>query len=172
MNGGIRTLADLKLRCHCEAGGCWEWRFSCSQGRGKPEPRVWMADWRRCTTLSRAVWHLSGKPPVQRVWRTCRNTLCGNPAHLMGGTQAEWGAWMTASGHLRGCPIRSARNKAKSQHRRVLTDEQIAMVRDSDEMGTVLARKLGVSPHAISRARRQVYTRLLKGASVFSLGAR
>lgn len=173
MINGIRKLNDIKLRCHCEPGGCWEWRLTASTfGRKKPEPRVWFALEGKSTTLSRAVWKLAGNPPVARVWRTCINPLCGNPAHLMGGTQAEWGAWVAAQGYLRGDPIRAAINKARSQHRRKLTDQQIEEIRQSPESGESLAKRYGVSPQAISRARRRVYTPILRGASVFSLGAR
>lgn len=170
---GIYKLNDIKLRCSCEPGGCWEWRFAVStNGRKKPEPRVWFAPEGKSTTLSRAVWKLSGNPPVARVWRTCLNPLCGNPAHLMGGTQAEWGKWVAASGCLKGDPIRSAINKAAARGRRVLTDEQIAEIRHSNERGIDLAKRYGVSEKAISRARRSAYVRVLRGASVFSLGAR
>ena len=170
---GIRKLNDIKLRCHCEPGGCWEWRQAVqTSGRKKPEPRVWFALENKSTTLARAAWKLAGNPPVARVWRTCLNPLCGNPAHLMGGTQAEWGAWVAAQGYLKGDPIRSAVNKAKAASRRKLTDEQIAAIRESNESGEALAKVYGVSPTAISRVRRRVYTPILRGASVFSLGAR
>ena len=172
MISGIRALADIKLRCRCDEGGCWIWSMSASQSRGRPEPRVWLADEKRTTTIGEAVWLLSGRPPVQRRWRTCFNTLCGNPAHIMGGTPADWGRWVSESGVLRGCSIRDAANKARAKRRRALSDDQIRHVMQSNDTGRALSLQLGVSESVISRYRRGQQPPLAKGASVFSWAAR
>lgn len=158
--GGIRTLADLKLRCYLDPDShCWEWRGAVqTRSTGAQEPRVWLADERRCETIPRASWLLSGKPvPSGRwcCWRRCRNDKCGNPAHLMVGTKAQWGEWAAGLGYLQGRPERSIINrriKAQSGQTK-LTMELAEWARESPQTGRDVAAALGVSESVVSRAR-------------------
>lgn len=170
--GGIRTLADLRSRCYVDADTkCWHWRGATLKRKGGgQEPRVWMADARKSETLPRAAWQLSGKnAPAGRwtCWRTCRSESCGNPAHLMAGTKAEWGAWVKGLGYLRGDPVRSITNR-RNQKNALLTMELAQWARESPQTGAEVAHALGVSDTTVSRVRLgQTYS--MRAASVFNM---
>lgn len=173
---GIRSVEDIRLRCRiCEETGCWEWRGSCQRRKdGTPDPRVWMADARTCKTLPNAVWTLQGKriPPGWRVWRRCLNPLCGNPEHLMSGTTAAWGVWVSRKGYLQGRIERSIINRANilATGRSRITMEIAQAIRHSPKTGRELAAELGVDEKIISRIRTgKTFRVLTPTASIFAV---
>lgn len=173
--GGIRTLEALRVRCVCDPDTrCWHWRgaFQRSAGRAA-EPRVWLAAENKTTTIMRAAWQLHKGEPIpagKTVWRRCRSADCGNPAHLMVGTKAEWGAWVERKGYMRGRPERAAINrriKLESGQAR-LTMELAQWVRESQQTGRAVAQALGVSAQVVSRVRTGQHYAPAMVASVFS----
>lgn len=174
--GGIRTLEALRVRCFNNPDThCWEWRGAGSIGRtGCIEPRLWLADARKCTTISRAGWILAGKralKPGETVWRRCCVDSCCNPAHLMAGTKAQWGKWMAERGHLRGRPERAAINhRIKIETgQTTLTMELAAWIRESQQTGRQVAHAMGVSEQIVSRVRRFETFKPPRSASIFTL---
>src|SRR5205809_56761 len=99
---GITTVEDLRLRCIVdEITGCWLWKGATSHDkRGKPMQRLWVfdaaADKFRTMSGPMAVLELSNRrgAGVKLGWRTCACETCMNPAHIVGGTRAQWGAWV------------------------------------------------------------------------------
>lgn len=178
--GGVRTLEGLRHRCRVDDdSGCWHWGGATqtkpvSMGGKVQEPRIFMATLGATTTISRAAWLLSGKPVPKAerwtVWRTCRNALCGNPAHMAAGTKSEWGAWVKRQGYMRGRPERAIINSriAKETGRATLKPDDVQLVRTSAETGRALAKMLQTSESAISRCRRGETYKPLPWSSVFN----
>lgn len=164
--GGVRTLEGLRRRCRIDDDtGCWHWMGAiqtkpASMGGKVQEPRIFMAALGCTTTICRAAWALSGKPVPKAdrwtVWRTCRNPLCGNPAHMRAGSKAEWGEWVRSQGYMRGRPERTIINSRIAQEtgRAKLTQEQAKLIKTSEKTGREMAALLGVSESLVSRCRR------------------
>ncbi len=173
---GIRTIADLRLRCFCDKDtGCWIWAGSVQKSRqgGRVEPRVWLADEEICTTIGRAAWTMGRKTKLAKgwnVWRQCRNDLCGNPGHLMAGTKAEWGAWVTNGGYLRGEPERRLINRRIQidSGNTSLTPELAQWVRESQQTGREVAHALDNTAHVISAIRTGRTFSEVRPSSVFT----
>lgn len=175
--GGVRTLDDLMARCYVDPDThCWHWRGAMQKrGNGTEEPRVWLADDRKTATVSRAAWKLAGKRALRKgetVWRRCLCDCCGNPAHMMAGTKAQWGAWVSEKGYLQGRPERAAinrRTKIESGQAK-LTPELAQWANESPQLGVDVAWALGVSATTVSRARlRQTWAPVVPVASIFGL---
>lgn len=174
-NGGIRSLKDIKDRCHIEfAGDCWQWRAAFSRGDGGRlgVPVAWSPKHRRVMSVLRMVLEFKGQTLArnQMVWRECRCDDCVNPACLNIGTRKDWGEWTRQSEILKGDPLASFRNrKARvDSGRAVLSMEIAAWIRESSQKGYELADMLGVSNTAISRVRTgKAWAATLPGASVF-----
>lgn len=177
--GGVRTLEGLRRRCRVDDDtGCWHWMGAAqtktaSMGGKVQEPRIFNAELGNTTTISRTAWMLSGKPVPKaerwNVWRTCRNALCGNPAHMRAGTKAQWGEWVRSEGYMRGRPERTIINSRIAQQtgRARFSPEQAALIKDSNETGRALAAKLGASESAVSRCKRGETYKPLPCSSVF-----
>lgn len=174
--GGIRTIEGLRVRCFNNPDTlCWEWRGAWNIRRpGKIEMHLWLADERKSVTIMRASWLLSGKrtlKPGETVWPRCGVDSCCNPAHMMAGTKAQWGAWVTAQGNLRGRPERSAINRRIKEEtgQTSLNMELAAWIRESQQRGRVVAHALGVSEQVISRVRRFQTFKPPRSASIFTM---
>jgi len=79
-------------------------------------------------------------PNGMEVMHTCDNKLCVNPEHLVLGTRKD----NTIDAVKKG---RMANQK--------LSDEQVKEIRNSKEMGVVLAKKYKVSPQLITNLRNR-----------------
>lgn len=176
MATGIRSLDDLRERCYVDPDThCWHWRGAMSRSNGRDEPRLYLPDMGRVVTLPRAAWHLAGKPVPQvqhlTIWRRCACSACGNPAHLKAGSRAQWGAWMSERGHLRGRPERrliNRRIKIECGQARI-TPELAEWIRDSHQNGREVAHALGISDKIVSRVRTGAnWAPVVQAASVFS----
>lgn len=96
--GGVRTLEDLRQRCHIDADtGCWLWGMGTSNGR--PCVSILLPDGRKSSVsalraafaFSRGV-HPAAVPRDQVVWHkpSCsRPDRCINPAHAKIGLQGQ-----------------------------------------------------------------------------------
>ena len=175
--GGIRSLEDIRIRCHCDPDtGCWNWRGARGKkGRASAEPRCWLADDCKSVPVAHAAWMLGrrhGLQPGETVWRRCRNNLCCSPQHLMRGTKADWGEWVARHGYLRGRPERSAINrriKIESGQTR-MTMELAQWVRESRQTGREVAHALGELEQTVSKIRTGKSFKSARVASVFSWG--
>ncbi len=170
---GIRTLDDLRARCHVdEDTECWSWRLCTSHGA--PHVRVVFPDGSARVIRGRraaAVLAERSIPKGHQVYAKvcCRNPLCVNPEHCNVGTKRQAGAALAASGVLKGRPGIRAIALARTASRRKLTDEMAADIRASSESPAELAKRYGVVRSQIYNIRNGVTYRQA-GYSIFSAG--
>ncbi|MGE0349826.1 hypothetical protein [Hydrogenophaga sp.] len=153
------TLDDIKDRCFITEEGCWEWRGALSDGRW---PRVHAPNHSKPGSPKevqggrRAVWQIATGKPIPKGWRvfgTCNCETCLNPEHMDSGTTAKVGRFTRRTGRFKCNPARIAANRRLGRNRAALTAEQVAAIQQSDEPGTVWAKRLNVSRQTVSRAR-------------------
>lgn len=174
--GGIRTVEDLRIRCHVdEDTGCWIWRYGKSQGA----PRVHLAINGINTAMrgrQAAMVLLRGGPLPAGQWAfprmCCSHTDCVNPAHTRTGSRKQWGEWCKATGKLK-TPSRSlGAFKSWGKRKRRFTADDITYIRSSDESVAALAKHYGCWPNTIHQVRQYITYRNERiekpGASVFS----
>lgn len=121
-------------------------------------------------TGRRAVWHLSTGKPIpnnHRVYGTCSNRQCLNPAHMKCGPSTEWGAHKSASGVHKTIKHQIGARKA-GRARSVLTPETYEEILTSSETGIAIAARLGVSMQTVSRARNGQMTCFQSVGDMFS----
>lgn len=129
---------------------CWEWQGHLRRGYGyvRFKRRQWSAH--------RLALYFDGRPPSveELVCHSCDNPRCVNPAHLFPGSSLENNRDRARKG-------RSAPTCGSQSHLAKLTEAQVAHIRASDERGTVLAKRFGVSPSLITMIRqRKIWTHL------------
>jgi len=166
--GGIRTLADLKARCHVDdVTGCWNFRGSCSKSG---QPMIWFAPLeKRVTPGVILYWLKTGERcSNQHVYfRTCESATCCNPAHRKAGTRRDQMI------HLGYVPTPETRAKIARafRARSPLTDESAEAIFQSADSQRVLAERYGVSQALVSQIRRgKVRRPQVRGSSIFNLG--
>ncbi len=127
---------------HDEITGCWLWKGAPGTGGygfvkigGRP---------RRAHRVS-YEWHVGPIPKGLFVLHHCDIPLCVNPNHLFLGTQAD---------NVRDRDQKGRQARGLKQHLAQLTPKIVRKIRDSTEMGIVLAERYGVSATTISKARR------------------
>lgn len=174
--GGVRTVDDLRMRCVVdEDTHCWLWRGATRVASNRcTETRVWVPSLARVLPVPRAAWIVAGKRELQKgetVWRRCSEDQCCNPAHLMAGDKAAWGAFVASKGLFAGRPERSAINRAVKINSGCtsITMELAAWARESDQMGVDVAHALGVSSTVVTRIRKMRTFAPVRTASVFNL---
>jgi len=177
---GITTVEDLMGRCVVdEFTGCWHWRGASSLDRnGVKLQRLWVFDTQRggfrVMSGPYAVLELSGKrkPSMTMGWRTCTSDDCMNPAHVQGGTRADWGHWLSERGAWRGLPSKVAANRRANRARSVLTAQKVAEIRASDLPRKELAAAHGISYSHLCAVKsgKKWADAVVPGASVFTLG--
>jgi len=153
------TLDDIKDRCRIdEDTGCWIWTGAKSGGW----PRIWAPDHTlhagelRTQTGRRAAWHIKTGKPIPSGWRvfgTCTQRDCCNPAHMVCEPTAKQGAKVAASGRLKGRIARITANRSTGRRRSHIDAEARKSIRDSNERRDVLAARHQCSPQTISRIR-------------------
>lgn len=167
----MTTLETIRGRCVIDGEtGCWKWSGAMNRdAKGGRVPIVWHGE--RARSAIRVAYEL-GRGPVQPgaiVWRTCGCESCLNPAHLMAGTRAQWGAWRSETGRAAPTPQWRAQNHQNARARGVLSLESARYIRTSDKTGKALAVELGVSKTAVSRVRLgRTWNEAVHGASVFA----
>ncbi len=153
------TLDDIKAGCFITESGCWEWRGALSEGRW---PRVHAPDLskpgapKRPQQGRRAVWQIATGQPIPKGWRvfyTCSCETCLNPEHMDCGTTAKVGRFTRKTGRFRCTPARIVANLRTARNLCSLTAEQVAAIQQSDEPGSVWAKRLNVSKQTVSRAK-------------------
>lgn len=171
--GGVRTIEDIRLRCHCdrEEGGCWHLRT----GHGKPLPRgkthrVWVHG-KGSMSAPRAVWEIAhGKavPSHHRAYRTCDSHDCVNPDHIKAGPHEWYGAAVSKRGVFKSST--QARNaRIAGEKRAKLTPELRQWAVESPQTGPQVAHALGVGKTIVYRVRQAFQKRIQRApASVFA----
>ena len=155
----MRTLEEIKGRCHIAVGGCWLWRGSL---RHDGRANIYAPDYTRGPDVMstqngpRAVWHCKTGQPIPEGWRaygTCENKACCNPAHVACTPCDEFGDWISKTGRLKDVPKRILANRLGGRKRAKLTPEVIAHILASDKTGVELAAELSLSRETVSKAR-------------------
>ena len=133
-------------------GPCWNWTASLDHaGYGKIGMGSLSDNSHRWEPAHRAAWYLStGDWPHLWVLHHCDNPACVRPSHLFLGTQAD--------------NFRDMVEKHRSLHK--LTAADVLAIRSSRESQSVLGRRYGIYPTAISKIKlRQRWQHLPEGAS-------
>lgn len=122
--------------------GCWTWT---GHIEGNGYGRFSLDG--RSTWAHRAAYLLfvGPIPAGNDVCHTCDNRPCVNPAHLFPGTRTVNMADAAAKGRT---------TQGERSPLAKLTLEQVRAIKASQEIGTVVARRLGVSARLVQRIRR------------------
>jgi hypothetical protein len=146
----VITLADLKARCIVDAiTHCWIWQG----GKTRGKPSIYTIDYAKQTKCvmsgPRAAWQIAHECAPSRgakVYRTCTNELCVNPAHLrqLFGGQKAMAAHLAATGTLKGqgrfTPGRQAALlKARAVRNRDVPDSVVLAIRAAPASVSALA---------------------------------
>ena len=154
----MKTLNDIRGRCHIDEAGHWIWK-----GSLRPDGRanIYAPDYTRggmsVQAGPRAVWHVVTGHAIPAGWLAygkCKERACCNPACIGCAPSAEVYALVAASGVLKGQVRRILANRRISRGRSKLTPEVIAEIQQSDETGVALAARLRLNRQLISKARR------------------
>lgn len=153
-----KTLQSIKDRCRISECGCWIWTGATSNGGTRPN--IYGPDYTRgkwvYQTGPRAVWHIKTKAPIpqgHRVFRTCDEPLCVNPAHLECMPFAEWGKRVAEAGEWRGQVARILANRKSARRRTPLTPELIEAVNEREGSSRKVAEEMGLTKTSVIRAR-------------------
>ena len=170
-------LSQLRERCRVEDGH-WLWTGATSDG----VPRIWAPDYTKggkmaSQTGRRAAWHLKQGKPLPEGWRvfgTCTEPACVNPAHAVARPVDEQGAIVAESGKWKGSVRRIAANRAIGRRRSSMTPELFETIKTSKKTGQQIARETGLCRTTVSRVRSGkatafepvggLFTGLLRGA--------
>jgi hypothetical protein len=172
----MNTLEEVRQMCHVDEGGHWIWRGAMSGGR----PNVKAPDYtknegrNKSQRGARAVWHLKNKKPVpegHRVFVSCGERGCINPAHVKCECVREWGKKVAESGVWKNDPRKIIANRAKNMRRSKVTVETMQIILSSPKTGRQLAKDLGLSHNVVSRIRLGQFVSLAAGNPFAGLGA-
>lgn len=168
--GGIRTVRDVKLRCHVppHSCGCWEWRGALD---GAGYPTMWIPELQRALRVGQALCFLVHGREIERGFTfaptKCGRRDCANPAH-----RSE----VKRNYHNIGKPcssLRAAQVALGKRQASKLSDAAVAEIRSSNETVRVAAAKWGIDPSYVSKIRRfESRSPVVHGASIFGQGAR
>lgn len=187
---GVTTINDLMGRCRIDdETGCWNWAWGMSGKPSLPIPMLHLGagvcGFEKITAIPayRAAWLLAGKkiPTGHVVYRRCCNPLCCNPEHLLCGKRAAMYGHYAATNRNKGQPHRRAAN-AKNREKMMVSVERVRRVEELILAGRLqkeIAAEMkmcGSTVRKIREGRHQncaggVNQRLIRGASVFSMGA-
>lgn len=151
--GGIRTVEDIRERCFVdEESGCWHWRGG---GKVSGSPSMWLPDLGRSSTMSQALCITTKGRPLKENeyfrWK-CKTPYCGNPEHNKCVTLS------TLRKEQAGKRVSAYRSKISKtmRDRSVITDEQIAELRESSDTAAELAKRYGISRSYVNKLRASV----------------
>lgn len=148
---GIQTAQDLRDRCFVDGDGCWHWRGAMSRD---DSPAVWIPVLGCAGSLSMLTGLLkTGKRTGKNdCWYpTCPTPNCANPAHRKLMTRSAMMKIVRAISD----PLHRAKvTRGKRAASKVMNMGKADEIRASDEMGTELSKRLGVSVSIVSRVRR------------------
>lgn len=169
----MRTLEEIKANCEITEDGHWLFlRGKRPEGR----PNIYAPDFTRrdgeMTTQCglRAVWHIVHQRPVPVGWRvfgTCDERACCNPAHIRCAPEEEFGLFLRRTKAFKGKTRRILANQATSRARSRLTPELIQYIQASPKTGVALSAELSLGTSLISKARRGEYVAFAASGNVF-----
>lgn len=156
--------------------GCWEWARATSKSHRQTSgvPVAWDPKTGRVMSVLAIVHRIIGKPNAPMRWRCCRNDLCCKPQHILSGTRADWGRWVSEEDVFKAAtPVTVQRRSTMiSAGLTKLTPADVIVIRTSSETGRELAKRFGVHCATISRVRRhQTWAEHVAGAWVFGRAA-
>lgn len=122
--------------------GCIEWQGSTFKASGYGRTKLQDKYWR----THRLAWTLANGPIPDGmcVCHKCDNRLCVNIDHLFLGTNDENMADMVAKGRA---------SRGVRHHRAILNEAHVLEIRESKETHNQLAKRFGVTYHAIRHIR-------------------
>lgn len=126
---------------------CWEWQGHLNMN-GYGHIGVSYGKMRGAHRASYEI-HNGAIPKGKIVRHQCDNPRCVNPSHLTLGTQKDNVADMISRGRGNWRSLKGEKSPTA-----VLTAEQAREIKFSDEMGTALAARFGISQSTISAIRR------------------
>lgn len=127
-----------------KSDGCWIWKAAAL----KPPSIGYGVFWyqKRLQGAHRVSWQLSNGPIPRGMFvlHKCDNPVCVNPDHLFLGTQADNMADRKTKGRFGGLQVPQAK----------LNEQSVRIIRASNEVGPVLAKRFGVTRGVINRIKR------------------
>lgn len=155
----MRTLEEIKGRCFIDVDGHWLWRGAKGQNGA---PKIYAPDYTKksgelvAQCGYRAVWHCENQkaiPDGYRVFRTCDELTCCNPAHAKCLPVKEYGRQQARKGTLKGQATRILANRATGRKRSKLTPELMSQILVSSKPLRAMAEEVGVSICTVWRVR-------------------
>lgn len=160
----IHTLDTILARTD-EVGECLEWQgITASSGA----PLVKFDG--KLMTVRRVIRQLQGKPAVEGNFLapSCGNPRCIKPAHIVERTPSQHAKQMSACIDFRS-PLRIARLQKATAHKRVVSEEGLALIRSDARTAEEVARELGCSKSLVSKIRRgEAYRQVNASANPFA----
>lgn len=143
-----QTLETILARTD-EVGDCLEWQGMNKNGT----PLIRIA--RKMHTVRRVIREMLGIPAAEGNYlaASCANPKCVNPEHIIERTRAQHMkriASMVDHNH----PIRIAKLQKSKAHKRVVSDEGLAIILNDNRKSEDVARELGVSKSLVKKIRR------------------
>jgi hypothetical protein len=145
---GIRTLADIQLRCRPNhTTGCLMWAGA-AKGQAA---RVWVPEIGICSMVMALQWVQFGtKPTADRMLvPMCGNAACANVKHRQWGTRSQMAHIIKPRATVQARAKLSAIRRAKSR----LNEALVAEIRASNETCAELGRRYGVDSGHIGQIR-------------------
>lgn len=166
------TVNDIKDRCRIEDGH-WYWAGATSDGYTRISAPDFTIHGGKMTSQHgrRAMWHVMHRKAIPAGWRvfgTCDEKTCVNPAHLVCQPVAERGKEVAASGREKGSVRRITAIRASARKRSHLTEELIDLILTSDKSGRELMEETGLGRSVISKVRKGHATAFTPVGGLFS----
>lgn len=138
---GIRTPADLKLRCIVDPlTGCWDWRGA-RDGNGRPSLWLPAIGSRVSLGVACAVFATGKRPERGTAWHTtCGSSACANPAHRICGTRSS----QMLSLKLVRTPLQRAKVSASKRATAKLSEADVQDIRSCDLTLDQIAAKFDI----------------------------
>ena len=141
---------DKMMARTVRSGRCLEWTGPMS--KGIPVYRV--TGFRELIAVRKLVLlELGPIEPGKLASKTCGNPLCVDPAHVRPMTRGQVQRVTASKNGYHKSPARSAKIAAKAKARRILTEEQAAMVRTDPRPLRAVAKELGVNFSVVQQIR-------------------
>jgi hypothetical protein len=178
MMRAIKTLEDIRQRCHVNDDGEWIWKY-CTNRNKTPYAKTPHHGNGVTITVLRLAWCLHNgiaydQCPHERVWNKSGNSLDVNPRNAVVGTIAEHNA--TKGPRQKGMRARIITMKGVATRGRKFTPDQIQHIRTCCKTERALQEEFAAIGITVSRAmigrirRGEDYNELARGASIFSMG--
>lgn len=146
--GGIRTIEDIRKRCHIEPGDdCWHWKGAFESRKNLP--KLWFPLFGATTTPGPVIAYLkTGKRPKRARWvPVCSSEDCLNPDHWKASTHSEVCRRRPRKNAVMGDYRATVARRARAK----LDDAAVADIRTREQKGQHYADKYGVGITTVYR---------------------